>query len=81
LEARAGQHLGTGEVSLGITDHAFTEVLAVLKGELKSDAGDPFRGSKNQAPGALRTERAELFVKSLAANQTEPKPAGPAQPR
>jgi HlyD family secretion protein len=43
-------------VSLGITDHAFTEVTAVLKGELKE--GDPLIirtvTPKAQAPGALR---------------------------
>jgi HlyD family secretion protein len=43
------------KVSLGITDHAFTEVKALLKGELK--AGEPviIRSvtSKSQAPGGL----------------------------
>ena len=43
-------------VSLGITDHAFTEVLAVLKGELKESDPLVIRSivPKNQAPGALR---------------------------
>jgi HlyD family secretion protein len=44
------------KVSLGITDHAYTEVTAVLKGELRE--GDPviIRSvmPKAQAPGALR---------------------------
>jgi HlyD family secretion protein len=44
------------KVSLGITDHAYTEVTAVLKGELKE--GDPLIirtvMPKTQAPGALR---------------------------
>jgi HlyD family secretion protein len=43
------------KVSLGITDHAFTEVLAVVKGDLKE--GDPvvIRSivSKNSTPGSL----------------------------
>jgi HlyD family secretion protein len=44
------------KVSLGITDHAFTEVLAVLKGELKESDALVIRSvvPKNQAPGALR---------------------------
>jgi HlyD family secretion protein len=43
-------------VSLGITDHAFTEVLAVLKGELKENDALVIRSivPKNQAPGTLR---------------------------
>ena len=44
------------KVSLGITDHAFTEVSAVLKGDLK-DGDDVIIRSvmpKNQAPGTLR---------------------------
>jgi len=44
------------KVSLGITDHAFTEVGAVLKGGLK-DGDDVIIRSvmpKNQAPGTLR---------------------------
>jgi hypothetical protein len=44
------------KVSIGITDHAFTEVLAVLKGELKEGDAVVIRSvvSKSQAPGALR---------------------------
>jgi HlyD family secretion protein len=44
------------KVSLGITDHAFTEVLAVLKGELKESDALVIRSvvPKNQAPGTLR---------------------------
>ena len=44
------------KVSLGITDHAFTEVLAVLKGELKESDALVIRSvvPKNPAPGALR---------------------------
>ena len=44
------------KVSLGITDHAFTEVLAVLKGELKENDALVIRSivPKNQAPGTLR---------------------------
>jgi len=44
------------KVSLGITDHAFTEVLAVLKGELKESDPLVIRSvvPKNQAPGTLR---------------------------
>jgi HlyD family secretion protein len=44
------------KVSLGITDHAFTEVLAILKGELKESDALVIRSvvPKNQAPGALR---------------------------
>lgn len=44
------------KVALGITDHAFTEVLGVLKGELKEGDGVVIRSvvPKNQAPGALR---------------------------
>ena len=43
-------------MSLGITDHAFTEVLAVLKGELKESDALVIRSvvPKNQAPGTLR---------------------------
>ena len=44
------------KVSLGITDHAYTEVVGVVKGDLKE--GDPviIRSvlAKNQAPGTLR---------------------------
>src|SRR6516164_10936898 len=44
------------KVSLGITDHAFTEVLAVLKGDLKENDALVIRSvvPKNQAPGTLR---------------------------
>jgi hypothetical protein len=44
------------KVSLGITDHAFTEVLAVVKGELKENDTVVIRSvvPKNQAPGTLR---------------------------
>ena len=44
------------KVSLGITDHAFTEVLAVQKGELQEGELVVIRSvvSKNQAPGVLR---------------------------
>jgi hypothetical protein len=44
------------KVSLGITDHAFTEVTAVLKGELKEGEPVIIRSimPKGSAPGALR---------------------------
>jgi HlyD family secretion protein len=44
------------KVSLGITDHAFTEVVAVLKGQLKESDALVIRSvvAKNQAPGTLR---------------------------
>jgi HlyD family secretion protein len=44
------------KVSLGITDHAFTEVLVVLKGELKESDAVVIRSivPKNMAPGTLR---------------------------
>ena len=44
------------KVSLGITDHAFTEVSALLKGELKEGDDVIIRSvtSKAQTPGALR---------------------------
>jgi HlyD family secretion protein len=44
------------KVSLGITDHAFTEILAVLKGDLKESDALVIRSvvSKNMAPGTLR---------------------------
>ncbi|MBS1841528.1 MAG: efflux RND transporter periplasmic adaptor subunit [Acidobacteria bacterium] len=44
------------QVSLGITDHAFTEILAVLKGELKESDAVVIRSvvPKNMAPGTLR---------------------------
>ena len=44
------------KISIGITDHAYTEVRAVLKGELKPEDDVVIRsvGPKTQAPGALR---------------------------
>jgi len=44
------------KVSLGITDHAYTEVSAVLKGDLKEGDDVIIRSvtSKTQAPGTLR---------------------------
>jgi len=44
------------KVSIGITDHAYTEVAAVLKGELKPGDDVVIRsvGPKVQGPGALR---------------------------
>jgi len=44
------------KVSLGITDHAYTEVSAVLKGDLKEGDGVIIRSvmPKNQVPGTLR---------------------------
>ena len=44
------------EVSLGITDHAFTEITAVLKGDLKEKDNLVVRSisSKPAAPGAIR---------------------------
>jgi HlyD family secretion protein len=44
------------KVSLGITDHAFTEVSAVLKGQLKEGDEVVIRSivSKSQAPGGIR---------------------------
>jgi HlyD family secretion protein len=44
------------EVSLGITDHAFTEVTAVLKGDLKESDNAVVRSisSKPAAPGTVR---------------------------
>jgi HlyD family secretion protein len=44
------------EVSLGITDHAFTEIAAVLKGNLKENDNLVVRSisSKPSAPGAIR---------------------------
>ena len=44
------------KVSLGITDHAFTEVVAVLKGQLKDGDALVIRSvvPKNQTPGTLR---------------------------
>jgi HlyD family secretion protein len=44
------------KISIGITDHAYTEVRAVLKGELKSGDDVVIRSvaPKTQGPGALR---------------------------
>jgi hypothetical protein len=44
------------KVSLGITDHAFTQVTAVLKGELKEGDDVVIRSAvaKEQLPGAIR---------------------------
>jgi hypothetical protein len=44
------------KVSLGITDHAYTEVGALLKGELKQGDDVVIRSvvSKTQAPGVIR---------------------------
>jgi hypothetical protein len=43
------------KVSLGITDHAFTEVVAVLNGQLREGDEVVIRSvvPKNQAPGTL----------------------------
>jgi len=52
----ADQSMEPVKVSLGITDHAYTEVSAVLKGDLKEGDDLIIRSvtSKPQAPGALR---------------------------
>lgn len=44
------------KVSLGITDHAYTEVTAILKGELKEGDDLVIRSvvAKTQAPGGIR---------------------------
>ncbi len=44
------------KVALGITDHSFTEVVSVLKGQLKESDALVIRSvvPKNQAPGTLR---------------------------
>jgi hypothetical protein len=44
------------KISLGITDHAYTQVMAVLKRELKEGDELIIRSvtPKTQAPGALR---------------------------
>src|SRR5260370_30137204 len=44
------------KISIGITDHAYTEVRAVLKGELKPEDDVIIRSvaPKTQGPGALR---------------------------
>jgi hypothetical protein len=43
------------KVSLGITDHAYTEVSAIVKGELKEGDDVIIRSvvTKNQAPGGI----------------------------
>jgi hypothetical protein len=43
------------KVSLGITDHAYTEVSTIVKGELKEGDDVIIRSvvTKNQAPGGL----------------------------
>jgi HlyD family secretion protein len=48
--------LEPAKVSLGITDHAFTEVVAVLKGQLQDGDALVIRSvvPKNQTPGTLR---------------------------
>jgi HlyD family secretion protein len=52
----ADQSMEPVKVSLGITDHAYTEVSAVLKGDLKEGDDLIIRSvtSKSQAPGTLR---------------------------
>jgi HlyD family secretion protein len=52
----ADQSMEPVKVSLGITDHAYTEVSAVLKGNLKEGDDLIIRSvtSKSQAPGTLR---------------------------
>ena len=47
------------KVSLGITDHAYTEVTAILKGDLKEGDDVIIRSvmPKNQAPGTIRHVR------------------------
>jgi len=44
------------KVSLGITDHAYTQVASLIKGELKEGDALIIRSvlPKTQAPGALR---------------------------
>jgi hypothetical protein len=44
------------KVSLGITDHAYTQVNAVIKGELQEGEALIIRSvtAKTQAPGTLR---------------------------
>jgi HlyD family secretion protein len=48
--------MGPVEVSLGITDHAFTEIAAVVKGDLKESDNVVVRSisAKPAAPGAVR---------------------------
>jgi HlyD family secretion protein len=52
----ADQSMEPVKVSLGITDHAYTEITAVLKGDLKEGDDLIIRSvtSKPQAPGTLR---------------------------
>ena len=52
----ADQSMEPVKVSLGITDHAYTEVSAVLKGDLKEGDDLIIRSvtSKPQTPGTLR---------------------------
>jgi HlyD family secretion protein len=52
----AGNSMEPVKVSLGITDHAFTEVSAVLKGQLKEGDEVVIRSivSQSQAPGGIR---------------------------
>jgi HlyD family secretion protein len=52
----AGNSMEPVKVSLGITDHAFTEVSAVLKGQLKEGDEVIIRSivSQSQAPGGIR---------------------------
>jgi HlyD family secretion protein len=52
---RPGNTMEPIKISLGITDHAFTEVLAVLKGDLKEGDAVVIRTivSKNSTPGGL----------------------------
>jgi hypothetical protein len=44
------------KIALGITDHAFTQITAVLKGQLNEGDELVIRSvtPKNQAPGTLR---------------------------
>ena len=53
---RAGSAMEPIKISLGITDHAYTQVTAVLKGELKEGDELIIRSvvAKSQAPGTLR---------------------------
>jgi HlyD family secretion protein len=53
---RAGNSMEPVKISLGITDHAYTQVTAVLKGELKEGDELIIRSvtAKSQAPGTLR---------------------------
>jgi hypothetical protein len=53
---RADNSMEPIKISLGITDHAYTQVTAVLKGELKDRDELIIRSvtPKTQGPGALR---------------------------